>query len=194
MMSEKEKDIKENVHEEPMQFYIPPMATSASHFYKIYLTFAPDVPMANIHAYKTVYSLREIAEDLLHFPEDLVSDASSADEILENGFKILLQAQTTEEELREIIKEGYDITKVDIVECTGKEFQQGFDSFGSEIRIDLESSVEEIREKAEAAEMIILPAATEKAAEKAPEKPPRPPNTSGLIVFFTCSFINSTDL
>jgi len=171
---EKEKGIKENVHEEPMQFYIAPMATSASHFYKIYLTFAPDVPMANIHAYKTVYSLKEIAEDLLHFPEDLVSDAGSADEILENGFKILLQAQTTEAELRDIIKEGYDITKVDIVECTAKEFQQGFDSFGSEIRIDLESSVEEIRAKAEGAEMIILPAATEKKAEKAPEKPIAP--------------------
>ena len=172
---EKEKEIKENVHEEPMQFYIAPMATSASHFYKIYLTFASDVPMANIHAYKTVYSLREIAEDLLHFPEDLVSDASSADEILENGFKILLQAQTTEAELREIIKEGYDITKVDIVECTAKEFQQGFDSFGSEIRIDLESSVEEIRAKAEAGEMIILPAtAPEKAPEKKPEKPMAP--------------------
>lgn len=168
---EKEKEIKENVYEEPMQFYIPPMATSASHFYKIYLTFAPDVPMANIHAYKTVYSLREIAEDLLHFPEDLVSDASSADEILENGFKILLQAQVSEEELREIIKEGYDVLKVDIVECTGKEFQQGFDSFGSEIRIDLESSVEEIQAKAEESEMIILPAT---APAKAPEKPMAP--------------------
>ena len=30
--------------------------------------------------------------------------------------------------------------------------------------------------------------------EKAPEKPPSPPNTSGRIVFLTCSLINSTDL
>ena len=165
---EKGKVIKENVHEEPQQFYIPPMATSASHFYKIYITFAPDVPMANIHAYKTVYSLKEIAEDLLHFPEDLVSDASSADEILENGFKILLQAQVTEEELRGIIKEGYDIKKVDILECTGREFQQGFDSFGSEIRIDLDSSVEEIEAKAEAgAGMYVIPP---KEPSKEPEK------------------------
>ena len=145
---EKDKVIKENVHVEPQQFYIAPMATSASHFYKIYLTFAPDVPLANIHAYKTIYSLKEIAEDLLHYPEDLVSDETSADEILENGFKILLQAQSTEEDLRGIIKEGYDIQKVDIIECTAKEFQQGFDSFGSEIRIDLDSSVEEIEAKA----------------------------------------------
>ncbi len=163
---EKGKEIKENVHEEPKQFYIAPMATSASRFFKIYLTFAPDVPMSNIHAYKTVYSLKEIAEDLLHYPEDLVSDASSADEIIENGFKILLQAQCNEADLREIIKEGYDILKVDIYECNAKEFQQGFDSFGSEIRIDLDASVEEIEAKSsDGAPMYIAP-----AAEAVPEK------------------------
>lgn len=146
---EKEKEIKENVHEEPQQFYIAPMATSASHFYKIYLTFNPEVQLANVHAYKAVYSLKEFAEDLLHYPEDIISDDSSVNEILENGFKILLQAQCSEEDLRGIIKEGYDIEKVDICECTAAEFQMGFSSFGSEIRIDLESSVEEIQAKAE---------------------------------------------
>ena len=149
---EKDKVIKENVHEEPQQFYIAPMATSASRFYKIYLTFSEDVPLANVHAYKTVYSLREIAEDLIHYPEDIIADESSAQEILDNGFKILLQAQCSEEELREIVQEGYDIQKVDIYECTAQEFQMGFDSIGSEIRIDLESSVEEIEAKADAME------------------------------------------
>ena len=165
---EKGKEIKENVHEEPQQFYIAPMATSASRFYKIYLTFHPDVMLANVHAYKTVYSLKEVAEDLLHYPEDIISDEGSADEILENGFKILLQAQCSEEELRGLIKEGYELKKVDIYECTAKEFQQGFDSFGTEIRIDLESSVEEIQAKADGVQenLYIAPAETPKTPEK----------------------------
>ena len=58
---EAKKEIKENVHEEPQQFYIAPMATSASRFYKIYLTFQKDLPLANVHAYKAVYALKEIA-------------------------------------------------------------------------------------------------------------------------------------
>ena len=145
---EKDKNIAENVHEEPKHYYIAPVATSASRFYKIYLTFQPDLPLANVHAYKTVYALKEIAEDLLHYPEDIISDESAADEILENGFKILLQAQVSEEELREIIQEGYDIQKVEIHECAANEFLKGFDSFGTEIRIDLESSVEEIEANA----------------------------------------------
>ncbi len=148
---EKEKNIKENVHVEPEQFYIAPMVTNASHYYKIYLTFQPDLPLANVHAYKTVYALKEVAEDLLHYPEDIISDESSADEILENGFKILLQTRSSEEELRDIIKEGYDIRKADIFECSAMDFKAGFDSIGSEIRIDLDSSVETIEAKADEA-------------------------------------------
>ncbi|MBP3568029.1 MAG: chemotaxis protein CheA [Lachnospiraceae bacterium] len=163
---EAKKEIKENVHEEPQQFYIAPMATSASRFYKIYLTFQKDLPLANVHAYKAVYALKEIAEDLLHYPEDIISDDKAADEIMENGFKMLLQAQCTEEDIRKIIKEGYDIQKVEVYECNAKEFQQGFDSVGSEIRIDLESSVEEIQAKADSGMIIMAPAAEEKAPEK----------------------------
>lgn len=149
---EKEAIIKENVHEEPTQFYLAPMATGASKFYKIYLTYNPGIQLANVHAYKIVYSLKEIAEDLMYFPEDIITNEKSADEILENGFKMLLQTQSSEEELRKLIQEGYDLKKVDIYECTAKEFQQGFDSIGSEIRIDLDASVEEIEAKAEQAE------------------------------------------
>ena len=169
---EEKKEIKENVHVEQQQFYIAPMATSASRFYKIYLTFQKDLPLANVHAYKAVYALKEIAEDLLHFPEDIISDDKAADEILENGFKMLLQAQCTVDDIRRIIKEGYDIQKVDIYECTAKEFQQGFDSVGSEIRIDIESSVEEIQAGADRGPMYIAPAG---GAVKEPEKKPMAP-------------------
>ncbi len=168
---EEKKEIKENVHVEQQQFYIAPMATSASRFYKIYLTFQKDLPLANVHAYKAVYALKEIAEDLLHYPEDIISDEKAADEILENGFKMLLQAQCTVDDIRGIIKEGYDIQKVDIYECSAKDFQMGFDSVGSEIRIDIESSVENIQATAESAPMYIAPSEDSKPAEKKPMAP-----------------------
>ncbi len=163
---EAKKEIKENVHTEPSQFYIAPMATSASHFFKIYITFKQDLPLANVHAYKAVYAMKEIAEDLLHFPEDIISDPKAADEILENGFKMLLQAQCTEADIREIIQEGYDIQKVEVYECTARDFQLGFDSVGSEIKIDLESSVEDIQAKAGGEMIILAPAEESKPAEK----------------------------
>ena len=146
-LKEKQEEIKENIYEAPTQFYIAPMATSASHFYRIYITFTPDTEMVNMHAYKAVYSLKEIAEDLLHYPEDIISDESSCAKILENGFKILLQTQSSEEEIRNLIGIGYDIKSVDVKECNGAEYQMGFDGFGTNIQINLDASVEEIREK-----------------------------------------------
>lgn len=152
---EEEKEAPANVHEEPKQFYIAPVATSASRFYKVYITFYPETEMANVHAYKAVYALKEIAEDLLYSPEDIISDEKSAEVIKEEGFKILLQAQCGEEEIRKLVGIGYDIQKVDIFECKAEEFLQGFDFGGGEPQIDLESSVEEIetrsREKEESA-------------------------------------------
>ncbi len=144
----KGEDVKENVHIEPQQFYIAPMVTSVSHYYRICLTFHEDVQLANVHAYKTVYALKELAEDLLYSPEDIISNEASAEEILENGFKLLLQTQSTEAQLREILKPGYELKQIDIWECSANEYRMGFDSFGSELRIDLDSSVDEIEAKA----------------------------------------------
>ena len=127
------KEVAENTYEAPKQFYIAPMATSASHFYKIYITFVKGTELVNVHAYKAVYSLKEIAEDMLYLPEDIISDESAAEEIANNGFKILLQSQSSAEEIKDLIGVGYDIESVDITECTAKEYQMGFDSIGTEI-------------------------------------------------------------
>ena len=159
--------VPENVHEEPKQFYIAPVATSASRFYKIYITFYPETEMSNVHAYKTVYALKEIAEDILYSPEDIISDEKSADVIIEDGFKILLQAQCSEEEIRDIIGLGYDIKKVDVFECKAEEFLQGFDFGDQQAQIDLESSVADIEARAKEKEE----AKEEAKEEKTPEKP-----------------------
>ena len=44
------KDENAPAQEEPKQFYIAPVATSDSHFYKIIVTFYKDTEMSNIHA------------------------------------------------------------------------------------------------------------------------------------------------
>lgn len=152
---------KEEKKEEPQagQFYIAPVASASSHFYKIYLQYYPEIELANVHAYKIVYALKEIAEDLMYSPEDIITDENSADKIIEDGFKILLQTQSTEEELRSIIKPGYDIKKVDIYECTPQEFQQGFDDAAMPIHIEVESGKKDAASKQE---------------EPAPKKDPAP--------------------
>jgi two-component system chemotaxis sensor kinase CheA len=170
-VSEGKEAPPENVHVEPKHFYIAPVATKDSRFFKIFITFFPETEMVNVHAYKTVYALKEIAEDLLYSPEDIIADASCAETILKEGFKILLQAQCGEEEIRQIIGIGYDIEKVEVFECKAEEFLQGFDFGDDTMRvIDLDSSVEEIENKVQEASKGNEEAADAKA-EKAPEKP-----------------------
>ena len=166
--AEGEGPAAENVHEEPKHFYIAPVATAASRFYKIFIHFFPETEMANVHAYKTVYALKEIAEDILYSPEDLLTDEKCSETIIKEGFRILLQAQCSEEEVRELIGVGYDIEKVDVFECDANQFLLGFDFGDTEPapQIDLESSVEVIEAKQEAKQ-----ADEAKAEEKKPETP-----------------------
>ena len=147
------------------KFYIAPVASNLSKYFRIKITYNEGVNLVNVHAYKAVYALKEIAEDLIYSPEDIISDESSAEQILENGFDILLQTQAKEADIREIIKEGYDVKKVDVLECTEAEYKQGFEDEedSSMIIIDLESSVEEIEAKAERTQEQIMAEAKSKA-------------------------------
>ncbi|MBR3601657.1 MAG: Hpt domain-containing protein [Lachnospiraceae bacterium] len=119
-------EVKENMYEEPQQFYIPPKVSGTSCFYKIHLTFRPGLDLANVHAYKIVYALKEIAEDMIYEPEDIISDDNTAEEILKKGFDILLQTQKKEEDLHKILKTGYALTGVEIISGTAREYCKGF--------------------------------------------------------------------
>lgn len=138
--------------EGPKQFYIAPESGNNTRYFKIYLTYNPEIQMASMHAYKTVFALKKIADNVLYSPEDILTNEKSSEEIIKNGFKILLCTSESEERIRQMVQVGYDLTRVDIYECSAREFQLGFDAEGSEIIIDLDSSVAEIEAKAEAGE------------------------------------------
>ena len=131
------------------QFYIAPAVSNSSKYFRIKISYNEGVNLVNVHAYKTVYALKEMAEDMIYSPEDIISDEGCVAEIMEKGFDILLQTQGTEEDIRKIVKPGYDIKSVDIVPCSVEEYRQGFDTDAPLLVIDLESSVEEIEAKAE---------------------------------------------
>lgn len=145
--SDKKKEMPpENVYVAPSQFYIPPVSTEASRFYKIHMVYRPDTMMSNVRAYSATYALKEVAEDLLFTPEDILTNEASADVILKDGFKMLLQAQCSKEEILGMI-DSSEVDHIDIYECSAKEYQLGFDN--NDAIIDLSSSVEEIEKKVE---------------------------------------------
>lgn len=160
--------IAENVYEAPTQFYIAPMATGQSHFYQIYIKYKPDVDMVNVHAYKAVYALKDMAEDLLYQPDDIITDAGSAKEILDNGFKMLLRTQKDEEAIRALISGGYEIESVEIFEVSAAQYARGFDVFGADLQLD-GVSAEETQTDAEG-DIILEPADVKTEAPKEEKK------------------------
>jgi two-component system chemotaxis sensor kinase CheA len=141
----------ENEQEAPTQFYIAPVATENSKFYRIHIFYRSDTQMSNLRAYTAAYALKEIAEDILYTPEDIVSNESSSDVILSDGFKIMLQSQSTADEIKKMI-DGSGVEKIDIQECTPDEFVKGFDTPVTVTNgkvIDLDSDVETIEARAE---------------------------------------------
>ena len=92
-----------NVQEPPKQFYIAPVATENSKFYRIHIFYRADTQMSNLRAYTAVYSLKEIAEDILYKPEDIVTNEASADVILADGFQMMLQTQSSKEKIEKLI-------------------------------------------------------------------------------------------
>ncbi len=114
------------------QFYIPPDTGSGNNYFKVFLTYNPDIQMANMHAYKTVFALKKIADEILYSPDDILTNPES-DAILKNeGFKILIRTKKPKEEIAAIAKPGYDLLAVDIYECTVAEFQLGFETTAAE--------------------------------------------------------------
>lgn len=127
-----------NKHEEPKQFYITPVAGDDSHFYRISIHYRSDTQMSNIRAYSATYALKEVAEDLLYTPDDILSNEASGDVILAEGFHMLLQTKSSKEEVLGLI-DSSEAEEINFDELTKGEYGRALAEFGREdaVTIDL---------------------------------------------------------
>ena len=143
---------KANKHEEPTQFYITPVAGEDSHFYKLCLHYRNDSQMCNIRAYSATYALKEVAEDLLYTPEDILSSEESANTILSEGFHMLLQTKAGKDEVLQLV-DSSDVEQIDFEEITAAEYGKGLTDLGEKeepIVINLDDDKKEKKEEKEA--------------------------------------------
>lgn len=123
--SKKKSKLSKKKDEEPTQFYIAPVASADSRFYRISIHYRNDTQMSNIRAYSAVYALKEVAEDILYIPDDIITNEDSADVILMEGFQMLLQAKSSKDEILSLV-DNAEAEKIDIEEITAVEFGRGF--------------------------------------------------------------------
>lgn len=118
----------ENIHEEPMQFYIAPKSVSQSKFYSVIIYYEHDTEMCNLRAYTDACSVKEVADDLLYKPDDIIYNDECSDYILENGFKLLIHTKVDKEKLLEIIDTSLCVENIEIEEISVEQFMAGLDA------------------------------------------------------------------
>ncbi len=133
-----------NRHVEPTQFYITPVAGDDSHFYRISIHYRKDTQMSNLRAYSATYALKEVAEDLLYTPDDILSNEASADVIVAEGFHMLLQTKSSKEEVIALI-DSSEAEEIDFDELTKEEFGHAVGDFGREVEFSVPEPAKEAK-------------------------------------------------
>ncbi len=138
----------ENKYEEPSQFYIAPAGGGSVKYYKASIYFREDTEMSNIRAYTSVYALKEIVDDMEYMPDDIISNENSADTIIEDGFHMLIKCKHSREEIIDAIGDTSGMERVEVNECSQKEFEMGFHEPDQEpIVIELDDKEKEKKEE-----------------------------------------------
>lgn len=110
----------------PNQFYIAPQASGEAKCFRIKITYHEDTQMSNLRAYSATYALKEFTEDVHYTPEDILTDETSSDTILAEGFRMLVRGDFTEDKLRDLLDTTSEISGIDVMECSNAEFEKGF--------------------------------------------------------------------
>lgn len=112
--------------------------------YKAVLYFEEGCEMENIRAFSVVYSLKEIAEDIQHIPEDIIDNEESAEDIRSNGFHILFSTEMGTEQVKSHIEETLFLKELKLELSDDNE---PFHNGGRKKEIFLDESVDEVPEK-----------------------------------------------
>lgn len=110
----------------PNQFYIAPQVSGDEKCFRIRITYNSDTQMCNLRAYSATYALKEYTENLHYSPDDILTNEDSSNVILDDGFRMLVRGNFTEEKLRELLDTTSEIKTIDISECSRQEFDMGF--------------------------------------------------------------------
>lgn len=113
------------------QYYLPQKRGTSSlnqRSYEAVFHFEDGCEMENIRAYAVVQNIKEISEDYLYFPEDIIENNDSVQVIREQGFKVMLKSDKTLTELHEFFMNTPFIRDLELTEI---EPGQALESFAA---------------------------------------------------------------
>jgi len=108
--------------------------------YKAVIRFEDDCEMENVRAFAIVHNLKDITEEIYHFPQDIIDNDESADVIRRDGFKLFLKADLSYDELYELLNEAIFVKDIKLEQLSDDE---EFNRFCEAWNKNLENAVSE---------------------------------------------------
>ncbi len=107
--AEKILEDRDNTQEVNQKYYIAPvkgeekttsMPMESDRAYEVVFRFSDGCEMENIRAFSAVHGLKDMANEILHLPEDIVENDGATDIIREQGFQMLFTSGAPESDIR----------------------------------------------------------------------------------------------
>ncbi len=95
--------------------------TSVLKAYKAVVYFDEGCNMENVRAFTVVHNIKELVQDMLYFPSDIIENNKSEEIIRENGFKILFRTEYSLETIRELLLQTIFLRHLELETLDGDE-------------------------------------------------------------------------
>ena len=91
--------------------------------YRIQIHFVDGCEMENIRAYSVIYKLKNLAEDIVYYPKDIIENEESSCIIRKDGFSILLKTSCNDTELEHFFEETIFLKEFELSKIMESEWQ-----------------------------------------------------------------------
>lgn len=110
--------------------------------FKAVMYFEEGCEMENIRAYAVIHKLKEITYDIIHYPQNILDDNESLEEIRRDGFQIYFKTNKTKDEIYNNLMQTAFLKELELMEIDDEVFSKGFEDNG--IKVDSPSEPSEI--------------------------------------------------
>jgi two-component system chemotaxis sensor kinase CheA len=114
--------------DEKQHYYIPHKKiidqNDGTAAYKATIYFEDGCEMENIRAYTIVHTLKDITEDFIYIPEDILDNEGSSQVIRDNGFTIFLKANKSYEEIQDLFLQTIFLRDLQLTQLNDNEYSE----------------------------------------------------------------------
>lgn len=97
---------------------------SGQQTFEAVIYFDEGCEMENIRAYAIVHNLKEITEDFSYYPEDIIDNNDTVEIIRQQGFKVTLRTEKSEQELYDFLTMTAFVRKIELSALEGLESEE----------------------------------------------------------------------